>query len=132
MAVRNASQLLGDFCAAGVAVEVTHRSKRRPFGLTDLATLRDVVRPPYRPEPGCGRSRAGIYVGMGPRRIDPPTTHDRKLCRASRAGTLQAGHWRPATRALRPTCDGGPDRPLRPNCRVIAHSGMRALAAEGG
>ena len=57
MAVKNATQLLDDFCAAGIAVEVTHRSKRRLFGLTGLAPLRDVVRPPYRPEPGRGRGR---------------------------------------------------------------------------
>jgi hypothetical protein len=59
MAVRNASQLLDDFCAAGIAVEVTHRSKRRPFGLTDLATLRDVVRPPT------GRSRGADAAELG-------------------------------------------------------------------
>ena len=64
MAVKNATQLLDDFCAAGIAVEVTHRSKRRLFGLTGLAPLRDVVRPPYRPEPGRGRGR--------PRLTPPP------------------------------------------------------------
>ena len=57
MAVKNAALLLDDFCAAGLAIEVTHRSKRRLFGLTGLAPLRDVVRPPYRPEPGRGRGR---------------------------------------------------------------------------
>ena len=57
MAVKNATQLLDDFCATGIAIEVTHRSKRRLFGLTGLAPLRDVVRPPYRPEPGRGRGR---------------------------------------------------------------------------
>ena len=57
MAVKNATLLLDDFCAAGIAVEVTHRAKRRLFGLTGLAPLRDVVRPPYRPEPGRGRGR---------------------------------------------------------------------------
>ena len=57
MAVKNATLLLDDFCAAGIAIEVTHRSKRRLFGLTGLAPLRDVVRPPYRPEPGRGRGR---------------------------------------------------------------------------
>jgi hypothetical protein len=57
MAVKNATLLLDDFCAAGLAIEVTHRAKRRLFGLTGLAPLRDVVRPPYRPEPGRGRGR---------------------------------------------------------------------------
>jgi hypothetical protein len=57
MAVKNAAALLDAFCAAGITVEVTHRSKRRLFGLTGLAPMRDAVRPPYRPEPGRGRGR---------------------------------------------------------------------------
>ena len=57
MAVKNAAALLDAFCAAGIAVEVTHRAKRRLFGLTGLAPLRDAVRPPYRPEPTRGRGR---------------------------------------------------------------------------
>ena len=62
MAVKNATLLLDDFCAAGLVVEVTHRSKRRLFGLTGLAPLRDVVRPPYRPEPGRGRGRPPLVA----------------------------------------------------------------------
>ena len=82
MAVKNATQLLDDFCAAGIAIEVTHRSKRRLFGLTGLAPLRDVVRPPYRPEPGRGRGRPpleaedAITVPALP--SDPPTPLDRR------------------------------------------------------
>jgi hypothetical protein len=57
MAMKNALQLLDSFCAAGIAVEVTHRSKRRLFGLKGLAPLRDEVSPPHRPEPGRGRGR---------------------------------------------------------------------------
>ena len=45
------------FCGDGIAVEVTHRSKRRLFGLAGLAPLRDEVAPPRRPEPGRGRGR---------------------------------------------------------------------------
>ena len=67
MAVKNATQLLDDFCAAGIAIEVTHRSKRRLFGLTGLAPLRDVVRPPYRPEPGRGRGRPPLMADDGDR-----------------------------------------------------------------
>jgi hypothetical protein len=43
-----------------IAIEVTHRSKRRLFGLKGFAPLRDVVQPPYRPEPGRGRGRPPI------------------------------------------------------------------------
>jgi len=57
MAVKNAAALLDAFCAAGIAVEVTHRCKRRLFGLAGLAPLREVVRPPYRPDPTRGRGR---------------------------------------------------------------------------
>jgi hypothetical protein len=57
MAVKNAAALLQDFCRAGIAVELTHRSKRRLFGLAGLAPLREVVRPPDRPDPTRGRGR---------------------------------------------------------------------------
>jgi hypothetical protein len=57
MAVKNAAALLDAFCAAGIAVEVTHRSKRRLFGLTGLAPLRAAVRPPTRPDPARGQGR---------------------------------------------------------------------------
>jgi hypothetical protein len=57
MAPQNAAYLLDRFCADGIAIEVTHRSKRRLFGLAALAPLRDGVAPPGRPEPGRGRGR---------------------------------------------------------------------------
>ena len=57
MAVKNAAELLAGLCGDGIAVEVTHRSKRRLFGLAGLAPLRDEVAPPRRPEPGRGRGR---------------------------------------------------------------------------
>jgi hypothetical protein len=60
MAVQNVSALLQDFCHANIAVEVTHRSKRRLYSLADLAPVRDRVAPPRRPEPGRGRGRPPI------------------------------------------------------------------------
>jgi hypothetical protein len=60
MAVKNAAELLDGFCEAGLAVEVTHRSKRRLFGLAGLAPLREQVAPPRRPMPGRGRGRPPI------------------------------------------------------------------------
>jgi hypothetical protein len=68
MAVKNATGLLADFCADGIAIEVTHRSKRRLFGLTGLAPLRDEVAPPRRPEPGRGRGRPRAI----PMEAEPP------------------------------------------------------------
>ena len=57
MAVTNATALLDRFCADGIAVEATHRSKRRLFGLAGLAPLRGGVALPRRPQPGRGRGR---------------------------------------------------------------------------
>jgi hypothetical protein len=62
LAIKNAIRLLDDLVAAGVAVEVTHRSKRRLFGLKGMAPLAAVVRPPYRPAPGRGRGRPPLIV----------------------------------------------------------------------
>ena len=82
MAVKNAAALLDAFCAAGIAVEVTHRSKRRLFGLTGLAPLREAVRPPVparpdtrarpaaaRPAGRSGRQR-GVAAAGGPADAD--------------------------------------------------------------
>ena len=60
MAVKNAAALLASFQGAGIAVEVSHRSKRRLYGLAGLAPLRDEVAPPRRPEPGRGRGRPPV------------------------------------------------------------------------
>ncbi len=62
IAVKNAIRLLDELVAGGIAVEVTHRAKRRLFALAGLAPLRDIVRPPYRPDPnrGRGQPRHGI------------------------------------------------------------------------
>jgi hypothetical protein len=57
IAVKNATRILDELLAAGIAIEVTHRSKRRLFGLRGLTPLREVVRPPYRPDPELGRGR---------------------------------------------------------------------------
>jgi hypothetical protein len=57
VAVKTATRLLDGLLAAGIAVEVTRRSKRRLFGLKGMALLAGAVRPPYRPEPGRGRGR---------------------------------------------------------------------------
>ena len=70
VAVKTAIRLLDGLVAAGVAIEVTHRSKRRLFGLEGMAPLGAAVRPPYRPEPGRGRGRPPIltveYNVVGP------------------------------------------------------------------
>lgn len=57
MAVKNAAALLDAFCAAGIAVEVSHRARRRLFGLQGQGPLGKAVSPPRRPLPGRGRGR---------------------------------------------------------------------------
>jgi hypothetical protein len=57
IAIKNAAALLDAFVARGIAIEVTHRSKRRLYGLKHLAPLREEAAPPRRPKPGRGRGR---------------------------------------------------------------------------
>jgi hypothetical protein len=52
MATKNATRLLEGFVVLGIATEVTHRSKRRLYGLKHLAPLREAAAPPRRPLPG--------------------------------------------------------------------------------
>ena len=52
MATNNATRLLEGFVVLGIASEVTHRSKRRLYGLKHLAPLREAVAPPRHPLPG--------------------------------------------------------------------------------
>ncbi len=52
LSVKSAGTLLDGFVCRGLAIEVTHRAKRRLFGLVGLAPLRDAVAPPRRPLPG--------------------------------------------------------------------------------
>lgn len=57
MSIKCAGELLDRFVAAEIAVEVTHRSARRLFGLSGMAPVREVTIPPRRPMPGRGRGR---------------------------------------------------------------------------
>jgi hypothetical protein len=67
MSIKSATVLLDHFRAEGIAVEVTHRSARRLFGLAGLAPLREAVAPRRRPQPGRGPGRPPH------REIDEPT-----------------------------------------------------------
>jgi hypothetical protein len=57
MSIKSATELLDRFVADDVAIEVTHRSARRLFGLVGLAALREVAQLPYRPNPNRGPGR---------------------------------------------------------------------------
>lgn len=66
IAVKNAAGLLEMFVARGVAIEVTHRAKRRLYGLKHLAPLRTEAAPPKHPMPGRGRGRPPRAEGGPP------------------------------------------------------------------
>ena len=71
IAVKNAATLLDGFVARGIAIEVTHRSKRRLFGLKHLAPLRAEAALPRR----VLRRRAHMAGrGNGADDADPPDT----------------------------------------------------------
>jgi hypothetical protein len=75
MATKNATRLLEGFVVLGIASEVTHRSKRRLYGLELLAPLREAAAPPRRPASGRlpGRpSRALAGTGNGASTERPP------------------------------------------------------------
>jgi hypothetical protein len=90
MATQNALELLGSFCVEGIAIDVTHFSKPRLFGLAGLAPLRDQVLPLRRPEPGSGQGRPPIIrsdVEPLPASLPPPehpmTPVERRLINCS-------------------------------------------------
>jgi len=83
IAVKNAIRILDELLATGIAIEVTHRAKRRLFGLQGLAPLQQVVHPPYRPDPnrGPGRPRHDIeedVVEAAPSPLPPLTPIERR------------------------------------------------------
>ena len=78
IAVKNAIRILDALVTNEIAIEVAHRAKRRLFALNGLAPLRDVVRPPYRPDPNRGRGRPRHEIEadepVGPPAPLPPLT----------------------------------------------------------
>jgi hypothetical protein len=65
IAIKNAIRLLDGFVVLGVATEVTHRSKRRLYGLKHLAPLHEAAAPPRRPQPGRRPGRPSIAPIVG-------------------------------------------------------------------
>ncbi len=57
MSIKCTTELLDRFVATEIAVEVTHRSARRMFGLAEMAPVRAATTAPRRPVPGRGRGR---------------------------------------------------------------------------
>jgi hypothetical protein len=78
IAVKTATALLDAFVARGIAIEVTHRSKRRLYGLKHLAPLRAEARPPRRPRSTgvLARRGAGASAADAPPAAEYPAGGD--------------------------------------------------------
>jgi hypothetical protein len=59
MSIKCTTDLLDRFVVSEIAVEVTHRSARRLFGLAEMAPVRAATTAPRRPIPGRGRGGPG-------------------------------------------------------------------------
>jgi hypothetical protein len=75
MSIKCATELLDRFVTDDIAVEVTHRSARRLFGLAGMAPVRDITTPPRRPLPGRGRGRPRRVEDRRPDAPAPPAPH---------------------------------------------------------
>jgi hypothetical protein len=62
IAIKNTLRLLDGLVVQGLVSEVTHRSKRRLYGLAHLAPLRAATTAPRRPHPGRRPGRPGAAV----------------------------------------------------------------------
>jgi hypothetical protein len=109
IAIKNAVRLLDGLVVQGLVSEVTHRAKRRLYGLTHLAPLRAATTAPRRPHPGRRPGRPGAAViepvdaaagAAGPR---PAAAH-------TRTAAIRLQRYRPAARPHR---SGHPPRPDR-------------------
>jgi hypothetical protein len=60
IAIKNATRLLEGFVVLGIASEVTHRAKRRLYGLKHLAPLREAAAPVRRSLPGRRPGRPSV------------------------------------------------------------------------
>ena len=65
VSIRAATTMLDEFVGEEIAVEVTHRSARRLFGLAGMVPVRDATTGPRRPEPGRGRGRPRLVPEVG-------------------------------------------------------------------
>ncbi|GAA5266502.1 hypothetical protein ACOSOMT5_P2930 [Acidiphilium sp. MT5] len=74
MATNNATALLHEFQTAGIVIDVSHRARRKLFGLAGLERLRDHVAPPRRPQPGRGRGRPRLEPPAPEQTIPPDVT----------------------------------------------------------
>ena len=111
ISIKSATVTLDEFMAEWIAVEVTHRSARRLFGLKGLAPLREETARPRRsiPGPGRGRPRRLIEVNeedpVPPARLPPITPIERKAFDYTELEAVLA-HLDPVNRSAKRALDG--------------------------
>jgi hypothetical protein len=108
MSIKCATELLDQFLAQEIVVEVTHRSARRLFGLDGMAPVRDATIAPRRPEPGRGRGR-------------PPLSSAAEIVAAPSASP------RPVARFERPPSDYAALEAAMAHCEQVIRSTKRRL-----
>jgi hypothetical protein len=113
MSVKCAGELLERFVEEEVAVEVTHRSARRLFGLSGMAPVREATTAPRRPHPGRGRGR-------------PPIERDWPIDELAPRAPLP-----PLSRLQRPPIDYGALEAAMAHCDDVVRFTRRRLQASG-
>jgi hypothetical protein len=106
IAIKNAIRLLDGFVVQGLASEVTHRSKRRLYGFTHLAPLREATTAPRRPQPV--RPDAAVIETGDAAAGEPPLVPFPPLLPLERGNLISA---------ISTSCSRGPiSHPPRPEC----------------
>jgi hypothetical protein len=113
MSVKCTTELLDRFMVSEIAVEVTHRSARRLFGLAEMAPVRTATTAPRRPIPGRGRGR--------PRSEDPPEEP-----------VAPAAPLPPMSRFLHPRIDYSALEAAMAHCDAVIRTARIRLQALGG
>lgn len=113
MSIKCAGELLERFVEAEIAVEVTHRSARRLFGLAGMAPMREVAAPPRRPVPGRGRGRP---------RLEPDEVLDESVAPAPLP---------PISRFERPPIDYGALEEAMAHCDAVIRTTRSRLQLTG-
>jgi hypothetical protein len=113
MSIKCTTELLDRFVATEIAVEVTHRSARRLFGLAEMAPVRTATTAPRRPIPGRGPGRPPIERNLPVQELAQPPLLP------------------PVSRLERPPIDYGALDAAMAHCDAVVRSTRRRLQASG-
>ncbi len=113
MSIKCTTELLDRFVVSEIAVEVTHRSARRLFGLAEMAPVRAATTAPRRPIAGRERGR-------------PPIERNWPVQELAQPALLP-----PVSRLQRPPIDYGALEAAMAHCDEVIRSTRRKLQASG-